>query len=65
MVYAVSANTPRFWELPAQSELAYMPIDNAETHASQITDADVPASSQAPQGGPYALPGFTAKYLQS
>ncbi|MET7345502.1 NAD(P)-dependent oxidoreductase [Streptomyces sp. NPDC005547] len=63
-VYAVSANTRRFWELPAQSELAYMPIDNAETHASQITDADVPAGSEAPQGGPYALPEFTLKHLQ-
>ncbi|MFE6668879.1 NAD-dependent epimerase/dehydratase family protein [Streptomyces sp. NPDC057697] len=64
--YAVSANTRRFWELPAESELACTPIDNAETHASHITDADVPADADAdaPQSGPYALPEFTLKHLR-
>lgn len=63
-VYAVSANTRRFWELPAESELAYTPIDNAETHAPHITDADVPADPEAPQAGPYALPEFTLKHIR-
>ncbi|WP_329422721.1 NAD(P)-dependent oxidoreductase [Streptomyces sp. NBC_01693] len=62
--YAVSANTRRFWELPAESELAYTPTDNAETHASHITDADVPADPEAPQAGPYALPEFTLKHIR-
>lgn len=62
--YAVSANTRRFWELPAESELAYTPIDNAETHASHITAADVPADPEAPQAGLYALPEFTLKHIR-
>ncbi|MYR30006.1 NAD-dependent epimerase/dehydratase family protein [Streptomyces sp. SID4945] len=62
--YAVSANTRRFWELPAECELAYTPIDNAETHASHITDADVPADPEAPQAGAYALPEFTLKHIR-
>ncbi|MYW03874.1 NAD(P)-dependent oxidoreductase [Streptomyces sp. SID3343] len=62
--YAVSANARRFWELPAESELAYTPIDDAETYASHITDADVPADPEAPQAGPYALPEFTLKHIR-
>ncbi|MFE9445038.1 hypothetical protein ACFYO2_40120 [Streptomyces sp. NPDC006602] len=63
-VYAVSANTRRFWELPVASELAYTPIDNAETHASHLTDADAPTDPEAPQAGPYALPEFTLKHIR-
>ncbi|WP_327248192.1 hypothetical protein [Streptomyces sp. NBC_01320] len=64
-VYAVvSANTRRFWELSAESELACTPIDNAETHASRITDADVSADPEAPQAGPYALPEFMLKHIR-
>ncbi|MFJ4339843.1 NAD-dependent epimerase/dehydratase family protein [Streptomyces sp. NPDC088915] len=71
-VYAVSGNTRRFWELPAESELAYTPLDNAEAHASHIADTDPHADSgvdsgagpEAPQGGPYALPEFTLKHLR-
>ncbi|WP_177154069.1 NAD(P)-dependent oxidoreductase [Streptomyces sp. 2131.1] len=62
--YAVSANTRRFWELPGESELDYTPVDNAETHASHIPDADVPADPGAPQAGPYALPEFTLKHIR-
>lgn len=62
--YAVSANTRRFWELPAESELAYTPIDDAETHASHIIDADVPADPESPQAGPYALPEFTLQHIR-
>ncbi|MFF3456972.1 NAD-dependent epimerase/dehydratase family protein [Streptomyces sp. NPDC002730] len=62
-VYAVSANTRRFWELPTESELAYTPADNAEVHAARITDAHIPADPAAPQAGPYALPEFTLKHI--
>ncbi|MEV0782592.1 hypothetical protein AB0I52_06310 [Streptomyces sp. NPDC050423] len=62
--YAASADTRRFWELPAESELAYTPIDDAETYASLIADADVPADPEAPQAGPYALPEFTLRHLR-
>ncbi|MFF1812652.1 NAD-dependent epimerase/dehydratase family protein [Streptomyces sp. NPDC058251] len=63
-VYAVSANTRRFWDLPAESELAYTPVDNAETHAPHITGADAPADPEAPQAGPYALPEVTLKHIR-
>ncbi|MDG4860584.1 hypothetical protein P8605_20875 [Streptomyces sp. T-3] len=64
-VYAVSANARRFWELPAPSELAYTPVDNAEDHAADIPGADAPVDPTAPQAGPYALPEFTLKHLGS
>ncbi|MFK0050452.1 NAD-dependent epimerase/dehydratase family protein [Streptomyces sp. NPDC090741] len=63
-VYAVSANTRRFWHLPAESELDYTPSDNAEVYAAHITDADIPADPSAPQAGPYALPEFTLKHIR-
>ncbi|MDR6975060.1 uronate dehydrogenase [Streptomyces sp. 3330] len=63
-VYAVSANTRRFWELPAATELAYTPVDDAETYASHLTDLDVPADPEAPQAGPYALPEVTLRHLR-
>lgn len=63
-VYAVSANTRRFWELPAESELAYAPVDDAEAHAANIQDADVPADPGTPQSGPYALPQFTLEHIR-
>ncbi|WP_067474177.1 NAD-dependent epimerase/dehydratase family protein [Actinomadura hibisca] len=63
--YAVSANTRRFWELPDESVLAYTPVDNAETYAPHIADAELPADSSAPQAGPYALPEFTLKHVCS
>ncbi|MFG2879472.1 NAD-dependent epimerase/dehydratase family protein [Streptomyces sp. NPDC048337] len=62
-VYAVSANTRRFWELPEQSALAYTPVDNAELHAASIPEARTPADPSAPQAGPYALPDFTLKHI--
>ncbi|MEU9795520.1 NAD(P)-dependent oxidoreductase [Streptomyces sparsogenes] len=63
-VYAVSANTRRFWELPDPAVLDYTPVDNAEDHATDIAGADLPADPEAPQAGPYALPEFTLKHLQ-
>lgn len=63
-VYAVSANTRRFWELPDPAVLAYTPVDDAECHARDIPGADLPADLAAPQSGPYAKPEFTLKHLR-
>lgn len=63
-VYAVSANTRRFWELPDPTELAYTPVDNAELHAAGIAPTGFPADPASPQAGPYALPEFTLKHLR-
>ncbi|MFI8823430.1 NAD-dependent epimerase/dehydratase family protein [Streptomyces sp. NPDC053431] len=62
-VYAVSANTRRFWELPGPAELDYTPVDDAETHAAGIPGADRAPDPAAPQGGPYARPEFTLPHL--
>ncbi|MGW1190863.1 NAD-dependent epimerase/dehydratase family protein [Streptomyces sp. NPDC002559] len=63
-VYAVSANTRRFWELPDPTVLAYTPIGDAELHARDIPGTDLPTDPAAPQAGPYALPEFTLKHLR-
>ncbi|KUJ54612.1 epimerase [Streptomyces albus subsp. albus] len=63
-VYAVSANTRRFWELPDPAVLGYTPVDDAEQHAGEIAGADLPADPAAPQAGPYALPEFTLRHLR-
>jgi uronate dehydrogenase len=63
-VYAVSANTRRFWELPDPSELAYTPVDDAELHSADIPGSDLPVDATAPQAGPYADPEFTLKHLR-
>nr|WP_239078040.1 hypothetical protein [Streptomyces sp. SID9124] len=62
--YAVSANARRFWELPTESELAFTPVDNAETHASHIPDANAPAEPEAPQAGLNALLEFTLRHIR-
>ncbi|WP_106976606.1 NAD-dependent epimerase/dehydratase family protein [Streptomyces sp. NRRL B-24484] len=63
-VYAVSANTRRFWELPDPAVLGYTPVDDAEAYAADVPGADRPADPDAPQAGVYASPGFTLPYLQ-
>ncbi|MFG3102388.1 NAD-dependent epimerase/dehydratase family protein [Streptomyces sp. NPDC048182] len=62
-VYAVSANTRRFWELPDPAVLDYAPLDDAEVHAGGIPGADLPPDPAAPQAGPYAAPEFTLPHL--
>lgn len=63
-VYAVSANTRRFWELPDPRVLDYTPVDDAEDHAKDIVGADVPADPTALQAGLYATPEFTLDHLR-
>lgn len=65
-VYAVSANTRRFWDLEAGSTLGYTPVDNAEAFASHIPsppDEDAPENENALQGGAYAHAEFTLRHL--
>lgn len=63
-VYAVSANTRRFWELPGTAELDYTPVDDAESYVAHIPGAGIPADPSAPQAGSYATPEFTLKHLR-
>ncbi|MFG2003185.1 NAD-dependent epimerase/dehydratase family protein [Spirillospora sp. NPDC048911] len=58
VAYAVSANTQRFWEL--SDELGYVPQDDAETRAAEITGTF--AIGQRPQGGEFAAPGYTLEH---
>ncbi|MFF5718227.1 NAD-dependent epimerase/dehydratase family protein [Streptomyces buecherae] len=62
-VYAVSANTRRFWELPDPAILDYAPVDDAERHREHIPGADLPADPATPQAGAFALPEFTLRHL--
>jgi uronate dehydrogenase len=62
-VYAVSANTRRFWQLPDPAVLPYVPVDDAESYAAGIPGADTPADPTAPQAGAYARPEFTLKHI--
>ena len=61
--YAVSANSRRFWKLPDVTELAYVPVDNAEAHAADIP-GDLSADPTGAQAGLYAEPEFTLKHLR-
>ncbi|WP_240796484.1 NAD(P)-dependent oxidoreductase [Streptomyces sp. RFCAC02] len=61
--YAVSANTRRFWELPAHTTLAYTPRDNAETYASRVPGAGLPVPPASPQSGAYAQPAATLPHV--
>ncbi|MFE9250418.1 NAD-dependent epimerase/dehydratase family protein [Streptomyces sp. NPDC007088] len=63
-VYAVSANTRRFWTLPGARELDYTPVDDAEAYAGQIPGAQDPTDPEAPQGGAFAAPEFTLRHLR-
>lgn len=58
--YAVSANTRRFWELPA--ELGYTPVDDAEVYAERFPDAGRFFADGVPQGGDFASQSYTLKH---
>lgn len=61
-VYAVSANTRRFWDIEAGSALGYTPVDDAEAFAPHIPPEKGPADSD-PQGGAYASPEYTLRHI--
>jgi uronate dehydrogenase len=61
-VYAVSANTRRFWDIDAGVDLGYVPVDDAEVFASRLPAAGGLAVSD-PQGGVYAGTEYTLRHL--
>lgn len=61
-VYAVSANTRRFWDISAGERLGYVPVDDAEAFFSRLPADGHPAGSD-PQGGEYASPEYTLRHL--
>ncbi|MFF7295457.1 NAD-dependent epimerase/dehydratase family protein [Streptomyces sp. NPDC008265] len=62
-VYAVSANSRRFWELPEPATLKYTPLDDAETYVDRIPGAELHLDPESPQAGPYAEPEFTLRHI--
>ncbi|MER5852197.1 NAD(P)-dependent oxidoreductase [Streptomyces sp. NPDC002012] len=61
-VYAVSANTRRFWDIDTGADLGYMPVDDAEAFASRLPAGGDPAGSD-PQGGEYASAEYTLRHM--
>jgi uronate dehydrogenase len=55
VVYAISANTRRFWDLRPAEALGYEPLDDAEAFADEVLaefGGVDPSSPDEPQGGP-------------
>ncbi|MFE7712963.1 NAD-dependent epimerase/dehydratase family protein [Streptomyces sp. NPDC057486] len=61
-VYAVSANTRRFWDLEAGSAMGYTPVDDAEAFAPRIPSEGGAAEHEL-QGGAYADAEYTLRHL--
>jgi uronate dehydrogenase len=61
-VYAVSANTRRFWDIEPGAALGYMPVDDAEAFAPRIPPAGDSAASDL-QGGAYADAEYTLRHI--
>jgi uronate dehydrogenase len=61
-VYAVSANTRRFWDTDVGAELGYEPVDDAAAFVSRLPAGGGPAGSD-PQGGEYAGAECTLRHL--
>ncbi|MCX4792089.1 MULTISPECIES: NAD-dependent epimerase/dehydratase family protein [unclassified Streptomyces] len=61
-VYAVSANTRRFWDTDAGADLGYVPVDDAEAFASLLPKGGDPAEND-PQGGEYASAEYTLRHM--
>lgn len=59
-VYAVSANSRRFWTL--DDGLGYRPVDDAEAYAAGV-DGVEEFFRAGPQGGPFAAPEYTLRHL--
>jgi uronate dehydrogenase len=62
-LYAVSANTRRFWDTSAGAELGYTPVDNAEAFASRILADEGQNPESALQGGVYASEEYTLRHI--
>ena len=61
--YAVSRNQRRWWDLAPGQALGYHPIDDAERHAAGVAASSVSAPAGF-QGGAYATPSYTLRYLE-
>lgn len=62
--YAVSNNTRRWWDLAPGHALGFYPQDDAELHAPEFV-AHNRTPAHGPQGGAYASPEYTLRYLRS
>ncbi|MEH0844515.1 NAD(P)-dependent oxidoreductase [Micromonospora sp. CPCC 205711] len=63
--YAVSANTRRFWDIGAGAQLGYQPVDDAESRAAKVPGSDAPIDADALQGGAYASPEHSLRYVET
>ncbi|MBE1461449.1 hypothetical protein [Kibdelosporangium phytohabitans] len=62
-LYAVSANTRRFWDIDSGADLGYVPVDDAEAFAPRLPAAGNPAAASDPQGGAYAGVEYTLRHI--
>ena len=67
VVWGVSANTRRWWDLTAARALGYEPADDAEVYAEALIEAagepDLTDPVHARVGGEYTLPEFDAEHF--
>jgi uronate dehydrogenase len=61
-LYAVSANTRRFWDIDAGADLGYVPVDDAEAFVARLPADGDPVVSD-PQGGAYATAEYTLRHI--
>ncbi|WP_225829745.1 NAD(P)-dependent oxidoreductase [Streptomyces sp. NK08204] len=61
-IYAVSANTRRFWDIEAGAALGYTPVDDAEVFAPRMPpEGDL--TENGLQGGAYADAEYTLRHM--
>jgi uronate dehydrogenase len=61
--YAVSHNDRCWWDLTAGRDLGYDPGDNAEQYTDALDARAIP--SQTRQGGAYASPAYTLRWVEA
>lgn len=65
VVYGISANTRRWWDLEPGRALGYHPRDDAEAYAAELLAASPPPDPDSPEerylGGEFAGPDFDAR----
>ncbi|HEX2075765.1 MAG TPA: NAD(P)-dependent oxidoreductase [Geodermatophilus sp.] len=69
VVWGVSDNTRRWWDLTAARALGYEPVDDAEVYAEALIEAhgqpDPTDPVHARVGGEYTLPSFDAEQIEA
>ena len=58
VLYGISANTRRWWDLEPGRRLGYEPVDDAEEFAGTVPDRPEDAAEAAHVGGPFAGEAF-------